>query len=270
MTPSAHQVLLHIFDCLEMILLDLPAATLLACAQRVCKAWHNTIATSPRLQRKIFLSPSSGREGRSRTPNPLLATSFPRFFTTSLYDHAGPDEVLESLGVPGEVQGILQRPKQEQPPLLRTGASWRRMFPEYPITFKLGLIEARVMVDLVSYHSGILDVPYGVTMGKLFDTVYTMFLGRDTFADRFCIYWRDKTRDPRVTPSSYIYGKEEIALSTFPSDVTIVIFTHIYDGDLALLPESKADLNPQYMPADFDLSLVDLQLAFSRFEYPFE
>ncbi|KAK8094297.1 hypothetical protein PG997_000982 [Apiospora hydei] len=72
--PSA----LNIPELLESILLYLDEQTLLVTVQRVSKHWRDLIATSPRLQRKLFLLPDdSAAAARDPRPNPLLAAAFP-------------------------------------------------------------------------------------------------------------------------------------------------------------------------------------------------
>jgi len=261
MAHLALQVLLLIPECLEMVLMELDPSTLLTSAQRVCKTWHKTITTSQPLQRKLFLTPDAGPAGKDRTPNPLLAKTFPAFFTTglSIVGRIPREEVLRQLGDP------LQAPAWGREALLRKGASWRRMYPEYPVSFKIGFIDCRGSCEL-SFYSGVLDVPEGVTMGKLFDVAYTMMLGRDYYSSHFGVYWREKSKDPQVHDWSWKCGGEEVPLSKFPEDVKIVICPKVNDIAIghARPSESIDVLNKLYMPADFEFCPVALKFVFSQ------
>ncbi|KAK8038983.1 hypothetical protein PG993_007394 [Apiospora rasikravindrae] len=78
--PEPH-IALIIPELLESILLYLDETTLLVIVQRVSKPWRDLIATSPRLQRKLFLLPNeSDATVRAPRPNPLLAAAFPFCF----------------------------------------------------------------------------------------------------------------------------------------------------------------------------------------------
>lgn len=92
-----HPVVL-IPEPIELILFHTHLRTLLVSAQRVCTSWRDVILHSPRLQRKLFLSPSfspvlaagggddddDGDDGHESGVglefNPLLVSSFSHFF----------------------------------------------------------------------------------------------------------------------------------------------------------------------------------------------
>ncbi|SPN96566.1 uncharacterized protein DNG_00089 [Cephalotrichum gorgonifer] len=246
MSTATHQALLAVPECLEMVLQELDPTTLLVSAQRVCKTWRDTIAGSQRLQRKLFFAPSDGRTDGARIRNPLLADALPAFFNTDLRKPTRSDSVLEGL----------RSADDQDAPLLRKGASWRRMYPEYPVTFKLGVIEARGPSQL-SFYSGVLDVPGGITAGKLFDVAYTMNLGRRLPESWFAVYWREKERDPPLHAYSYKCGNEEVALSRMEGDIKIVVYPK-YHAKSKHGPESVEDVDARYAPADYEFSRVSL------------
>ena len=88
---------LHLPELLEQILLHLPQRDLLL-AQRTCRAFHQTINSSPKCQRALFLSPdphlptspitylnpSTGTTSAHRKPknNSLLLRAFPGIYPT--------------------------------------------------------------------------------------------------------------------------------------------------------------------------------------------
>lgn len=72
---------LEISELLESILLHIDEKTLLVSAQRVNKRWRDTVTSSPRLQKKLFLQPDeSDATARDPRHNPLLAAAFPFCF----------------------------------------------------------------------------------------------------------------------------------------------------------------------------------------------
>ncbi|KAK5740695.1 hypothetical protein LTR17_004500 [Elasticomyces elasticus] len=60
-TDAARQAVLTTAELLELILLQLPAQTVFG-TQRVCRQFHDCVAASVLLQRKLFLKPPSGIE----------------------------------------------------------------------------------------------------------------------------------------------------------------------------------------------------------------
>ncbi|SPO02015.1 uncharacterized protein DNG_04688 [Cephalotrichum gorgonifer] len=157
-SPGRQHVILVIIECLEMVLRELDPTTLLVSAQRVCKIWRDTIISSPALQRKLFFAPSDGRAAKTQTRIriPLLVNAFPAFFQTTLQQRVPYRSFFEDLDSAGGGQDA---------PFLRKGASWRRMYPEYPVTFKIGVIESRGP-DPGSFFGGVEDVPKGSQQGS--------------------------------------------------------------------------------------------------------
>lgn len=255
-SDPAHRVLLCLPECLEAIFLELDNATLLTSAQLVCKSWLSAVQDSRRLQRKLFFAPISRPEaGGTRTPNPLLQHKFPAFFNTGLRSRIIREEVLQNLG--GAKTKDRKVNAQRLKALLCEGASWRRMYPEAPISYKIGVVESRGNSEL-SFYSQVLDVPEGVTMGKLYDFAYSMHLGRAMEGGWFGVYWREKSQDPQVNNYSW-NALEEVALSRFAEDVRIVLCPRVR-GEGAL-PSTKKKLKARYMPAEFELCTINLEFA---------
>lgn len=257
MPNPAHEVLFGLPECLEMVLEQLDPATLLVSAQRVCKTWHDSIAASPRLQRKLFFAPSDGRaRDKKRTPNPLLVDAFPAFYNTGLpqENKIDPKHVLNRLGNTRD-----DCPKGDAP-FLRKGASWRRMFPEYPVSFKVGFID-RIGMSELSFYSGVLDVPEGVTAGKLFDTAYTMAMGRKPAGRYFGVYWREKSQDPPINDYSWKCGMEETSLSEMAEDVKIVICSRYRGPAAPVKPGSVRAISTRSRPAEYEFSPVEVKLT---------
>ncbi|KAJ2904649.1 hypothetical protein MKZ38_007485 [Zalerion maritima] len=250
--PSAvHKVLLFVPECLETVLLELDQRTLLTLAQRVCKTWHDKIHTSPSLRKKLFLQPlskilPSEPDSEARTVNPLLAEVFPAFFASL---------VPPNLGNRVSASAALIPPKDR---FLRRGASWRAMLVEYPIRRKIGYIENRGMCEQ-SYYSGVLEVPEGATMGKLYDLAYSKALGSQPTRDTcFGVYWRQKKDDPPLNSYSYRGGREEIALSQMGGDVNIVVCVNLAGRRPLERAKGPNDLSERHMPKEFEFSNLEL------------
>ena len=163
-TPSAGHNLTSTFELLELILLSLPATSILL-SQLVNKQFASVIATSPRLQQKLFFTPKKPKTatGDSRALlNPLVTqenvrTAIPLFFDheaqrlsrewkqghTRLYCHSitattvfvyleFSDEVPSSSPVVGS--STIRPERESRTAVLKTG-SWERMFLAQPSCF---------------------------------------------------------------------------------------------------------------------------------------
>ncbi|KAH7024921.1 uncharacterized protein B0I36DRAFT_353106 [Microdochium trichocladiopsis] len=142
-TPSpAFSAAFSIPEVFESILLQLDQGTLLTSAQRVCRAWHRFITTSPQLQRHLFLLPAAQTKQHAQ-PNPLLEHLLgpllfaePHIITDPpgpsgpyavIQRHAPPD--ILSLKLP---MADMRSQRRHHEAFLRAGASWRRMLPSQP------------------------------------------------------------------------------------------------------------------------------------------
>ncbi|KAK8086770.1 hypothetical protein PG994_001744 [Apiospora phragmitis] len=138
-------------ELLQSILLCVDEQTLLVSAQRVSRRWRDAIATSPRLQKTLFLQPDeSAAAVRDARPNPFLSRAFP-FFFDDLLTARRPGErgvVWAKSDVVTAQAPVLDQPRSTNPiiyqlpqwPRLWTKrhafghptASWRRMLVHQP------------------------------------------------------------------------------------------------------------------------------------------
>lgn len=77
MSTNQHHEIFGIPEILEAILLNIDIRDLLVSAQRICKHWRELVATSPRLQQRLFIAPDFTGP---RKINPLLQEAFPFCF----------------------------------------------------------------------------------------------------------------------------------------------------------------------------------------------
>ncbi|KAJ5343277.1 uncharacterized protein N7506_003101 [Penicillium brevicompactum] len=80
---NAHAVL-SIVEILENILCHVDQKTLLISGQRVCRHWHDVIATSPPIQKHLFFRPDVHRKNKEL--NPMLNSIFPHWFRAKYPD----------------------------------------------------------------------------------------------------------------------------------------------------------------------------------------
>ena len=122
-------------ELLEMILLQLDMRTLVASAQRVCRAWNDLIRESSFIQEALFLKPIKKRKGNppETTINPLLAEAFASIFeqNEAVFPQSKTEFTLIDLD-------MIQNPEKKAA-YLRPEASWRRMLVQQPPAFKLGI-----------------------------------------------------------------------------------------------------------------------------------
>ncbi|KAL2127958.1 hypothetical protein VTI74DRAFT_9923 [Chaetomium olivicolor] len=162
-TPHADAVL-STFELLELILLHVDLRTVLVSCQRVSRRWHTIIASSPPLQRHLFLLPSldtpspSSNSSSNSVPspklrliqNPLLKAAFPCLFDIESWGHE-PWQVAEGVlpcccgfrsarifnyGEPNKREwlpmGDMREGKRRHLAFVRKGASWQRMLVSQP------------------------------------------------------------------------------------------------------------------------------------------
>ncbi|KAJ6443027.1 Histone-lysine N-methyltransferase EZH2 [Purpureocillium lavendulum] len=189
---SAPQAVLSTAELLEAILLDVDMRTLLVSAPRVCRRWHAVVASSPALQRALFLHPEDGdgsQDGdRSCIPekrqNPLLKDLFPAWFECT--PSFRPDVAEPLHRFPATVTMGYKR-FQELPlydaslnvrasggdnPFLRPRASWRRMLTSQPPCRVVVASASRAPGASLSKTLGqprLLRYPDGLRMGALYD-----------------------------------------------------------------------------------------------------
>lgn len=164
---NAHAAL-SIVEILENILCRVGQKTLLISGQRVCRHWHDVIATSPPIQKHLFFLPDVNRKNREL--NPMLDSIFPHWFRDHYPDwfkaylrrHDLPHyEIVDGAYKPEPFDWIPRRkipirlddpnfpkrwfripptPSFRDPILQVENASWRRMLVQQP-----------PITDLVSY-----------------------------------------------------------------------------------------------------------------------
>ncbi|ETS78986.1 hypothetical protein PFICI_08839 [Pestalotiopsis fici W106-1] len=139
--PSAANRVLHIFELLEAILLDVDDRTLLVSAQRVNKRWWNVIG-NPNFQKRLFFIPDHDALGS--TVNPLLLEYFafclhPRPIDEDTHeetyisqDRTPPSNDVSTLSNRNLNSTELVAIKDKAEAFSRVEASWRRMFTHQP------------------------------------------------------------------------------------------------------------------------------------------
>ena len=196
---------LHLPELLEQILLHLPQRDLLL-AQRTSRAFHQTINSSPKLQRALFfaadphlpaspityLNPSTGTTSAHRRPqnNSLLLRAFPGIYPTvspvlvnlppSRQDvvagRPGPEmwrwDVCISFPagavVGGNNQSAAPPPPTANPATAYPTASWRRMYLSQPPCTALHLVRRWRRCRRKA-----IERAEGITMGDFVDEVST-------------------------------------------------------------------------------------------------
>jgi hypothetical protein len=150
-------------ELFEIILACLDVRSLLI-ATGVSQRWRATITGSSRLQRLLFLQPKHQDSdlGR-RTQNPLLAETFPPWFTPST------DFRYNDITALPMAENAYRKASFMQPL-----ASWRRLLISQPPVYKLGCWMANYSTRGEPPHDfdwqfRILNFPEGLRMGKLYD-----------------------------------------------------------------------------------------------------
>lgn len=143
---------LNIPGIFELILLSLPARSLLTTAPLVCRHWRDFIASSTRLQQELFFQPVSsprGPDSHLALPrfNPLLEELFPGFFEirhgqTFNIRRGGRGQTSYCTSPGWSRLAIVKQPRA----FVRSGASWRRMLPRQPpsIMADTGILDEEV------------------------------------------------------------------------------------------------------------------------------
>lgn len=184
-TKSAGHSLTSTYELLELILLSLPATSILL-SQRVNKHFASVIATSPQLQQKLFFSrkkPKAATGDFRALLNPLLIRESVRVAVPLFFDHEAQrlsrewklgrtrlvwnevrattvfvylefsDEILSSSEAVGGPEAIV-RECESRTALLEPG-SWERMFLAQPSCFFHWRVRLTDSNDEQRYFSGI-------------------------------------------------------------------------------------------------------------------
>ncbi|KAJ5425299.1 hypothetical protein N7465_000369 [Penicillium sp. CMV-2018d] len=130
---SAINQVLNTPEILVMILAEVDMRALLISAQRVCRTWLNLIRKSPSIQKALFFTPIKESEWgmEEKTPNPLLAETFPSFFPAKgrlmRYNFNFSDLAMT-------------RDASAMARFVRDDASWRRMLVQQPPISDIGVL----------------------------------------------------------------------------------------------------------------------------------
>lgn len=160
--------------------------TLLVSAQRVCTSWRDVIAHSPRLQRKLFFTPSPPDDARAGLEfNSLLVSSFPHFFP---HPSSGPSTTDLPPFLPAQGNGRplgacmrlhmtdMRYGRARHLAFTRRGTSWRRMVVAWPAPRRV----ARALDTRAGWQQRgepaweVVEVEGGVRMGELFGAFFAV------------------------------------------------------------------------------------------------
>ncbi|KAI2629476.1 hypothetical protein GGS21DRAFT_526363 [Xylaria nigripes] len=190
MSSQARDSVLLTAELLEEILLHLDMRSLFI-VQRVSRQWRDLIATSPKIQRALFLRPAVPS---SDPPirNPLLAQVFPSWFSTRAEAENHPrthicSEDVEIVPISNEFRN---------PAFKHPDASWRRMLVCQPPALSLGrwdelLGPAEPGVFPLLYLE---KFPDGLRMDRLFNFVHS-WINRpipEVAVYFFSVFWDSK------------------------------------------------------------------------------
>ncbi|PWY91897.1 hypothetical protein BO94DRAFT_461505 [Aspergillus sclerotioniger CBS 115572] len=211
-SSSSTQWVLFTPELLEMILLQLDLRTLVASAQRVCRAWNGLIQGSSSLQEALFLKPIKKHKNNltENTINPLLAEAFPAIFlqNEALFPRNKNEFTLADLD-------MIRNPEKKAA-YLRPEASWRRMLIQQPPAFKLGIFcwsgspfgygidyEMQQLKDTQQWHDGI-------RMEMLFEPLIFHSSLVPTFSPASIYWWGE------CSSSTILRRLQELGITTVP------------------------------------------------------
>ena len=240
-------------ELFEAILLKMDLRDLLF-AQQICRAWKDTIATSPALQRKLFFAPTRDKD-QDPFFNPLLQEVFPSFL-----DIAQPwwELLMGTWNIKMEkwYEDVTHRDA-----FMREEASWRRMLPVQPAAQIQTISQASnccgymgTSIYKLSEESQ-LQQTNGAPMGLIYD-IMIHILDEDS-ASSTSIEWHmflsgvdQRTRDEHSTDLVRLYEIEEERRLAFRPGNKITIrgdSSFCYNGDEKLsglrIQEVKGGLN---------------------------
>lgn len=186
-------------EILEQVLLGLDHRTLLCRAQRVSKQFHDVIASSPRIQSKLFFKPlpvSQSIDNSSETlQNPRQWKRTWRLqdlFQTSNETDSYEEEFKNRANMPrerrtsiGDDASGLPQPHvapystigpwneyQTNDAFNRKGVSWRKMLVQQPAITSIGQVVIRRRLDgSIVTRVGKVDVPGGIRLGHVWDAL---------------------------------------------------------------------------------------------------
>jgi hypothetical protein len=169
---SARERALATSELLEAILLQLTPLNNLLLAQLVSSRWRDAIASSPRLQEKLFLraAPTSRQEWKA---NPLLRQHFLPFFVMPTERFSCSMPSYDSL----QVLNWMQTSKRDA--FLREKASWREMLFVQPSPRELHVVQVSHGQGGDYEEKSVVGVEdgEGVTMGLIYDITESFVRG---------------------------------------------------------------------------------------------
>jgi len=192
---------------MEAILLELPSRDLLVGVQRVNRAWHNTIKSSPVFQRLLFFQPWPPSQRQEPKANDLLSEAFPPFFSQTVNkNHYGkwPAEILSELDWNSSPRKIEAYSRKE--------ASWRQMLVVQPPLKRLVIVKTSSSMAQDGKTEGKLVTHRGLRMGTLYDFVQEEVNSESTYqSTRFDLQWhmlspteKQSTTSTLATPGKYV------------------------------------------------------------------
>jgi len=149
-------------ELLEAILIQLTPVNHLLQAQRISRVFHTTITSSPTIQQLLFFRPSTTKNPKEWTINPLLRQHFKPWFFIPESRWSRPE------------YGTLHRMEWTPTPerrdaFLRPEASWRKMLFVQPPPKELKVAQRTNTMDGDSHEEAYISLPEGVTMAPLYD-----------------------------------------------------------------------------------------------------
>lgn len=181
-------------ELVELVLLQLDHRTLLCSASRVSRQWNGVIATSPRIQTKLFFRPATSRlpvstcpRSLDARPSPTRSTRLQELFSVTSKNPATtakPTERREGRA-PAQAAPLSPSPtaapyaglwpwgsNETTPAFTRSGVSWRKMLVQQPAIKSFGQVIVRRRIDgSVITRIGKADVAEGLRMGHVWDTL---------------------------------------------------------------------------------------------------
>lgn len=173
----AYTRVLETAEFLELILFHLPMQDLLVTAQLVSRTWKAAVDSSPTLQAALFFrplpttavrNPDDNQADPPITFNPLLKKVFTPWFRADRKVHrGGGPKVMKTMSWTSD--------PSTRNAVLRSTATWRRMFPTQPPKTSLELLGKKCINSGYYEVNGFLNrpLPEGIKMGLLYDLGYT-------------------------------------------------------------------------------------------------
>jgi hypothetical protein len=180
-------------ELIELILFELDHRTLLCRANRVSRQWRDVIATSPKIQAKLFFKPINVRPGTEsavesiqnsqmwkrswrlqdlfQTQDPHADESQGQITFKQPFGESAPEPQPASTSAPYAFIGPWKS-YHAHPAFTCRGVSWRRMLIQQPAVTCIGQVVVRRRLDgSVVTKVGKAHCPDGVRMGHVWDTL---------------------------------------------------------------------------------------------------